>query len=67
MITGWQIRIARVLLGWEPSRLAQKANVPVTVVLRAESSEGEPVVTVAQRTALLTALRSAGADLPLVS
>lgn len=67
MVTGSQIRVARILLGWEPARLAEKAKVSVSVVLRAEKSPGEPVVTVAQRAALLTALRKAGAEVPLVS
>ena len=61
MVTGWQIRVARLLLGWEPSRLAQKAKVPLSVVLRAENSPGEPVVTIVQLNALMTALRAAGA------
>lgn len=67
MVTGSQIRVARVLLGWEPTRLVEKAKVPISVVLRAEKSAGEPVVTVAQRTALLAAFRKAGAELPSAS
>ena len=64
MVTGSQIRVARILLGWEPARLAEKAKVPVSVVMRAEKSAGEPVVTIAQLDALLKALRRAGAEFP---
>ena len=45
MITGAQIRQARELLGWPPTRLAQRAKVHSAIVRRAESVEGEPPVT----------------------
>ena len=48
MITGAQIRQARELLGWPPTRLAQRAKVHSAIVRRAESVEGEPPVTVYQ-------------------
>src|SRR5829696_7132413 len=42
MITGAQIRQARELLGWPPTRLAQRAKVHSAIVRRAESVDGEP-------------------------
>jgi hypothetical protein len=43
VITGAQIRQARELLGWPPTRLAQRAKVHSAIVRRAESVEGEPL------------------------
>src|SRR5215204_3051866 len=48
MITGNQIRQARKLLGWPPSRLAQRAKVHSAIVRRPESVDGEPPITVYQ-------------------
>lgn len=62
MITGPQIRSARVSLGWNKQTLANKAKVLLGVVERAESSPGEPAITIAQLNALMQALRSAGAS-----
>jgi len=42
--------------------LAERAKVPLSVVTRAESSPGEPAITIAQLNALMQALRSAGAS-----
>jgi hypothetical protein len=64
MITGPQIRAARTSVGWEPRELAKRAKVPLGAVLRAESSPGEPVITIAQLNALMQALRLAGASFP---
>ena len=64
MITGPQLRAARLPLGWAPADLARRAKVPLSVVTRAESSPGEPAITVAQCNALIQALRSAGASFP---
>ena len=44
VITGAQIRQARKLLGWEPSKLAQRAKVHTLIVQRAESVAGEPPI-----------------------
>ena len=41
MITGRQLRAARVLLGWEQIALAKKARVAVGTIRRMESFEGE--------------------------
>lgn len=64
MITGPQLRAVRFSIGWEPKILAVRAKVPLSVVMRAESSPGEPMITIAQLNALMQALRSAGASLP---
>jgi ribosome-binding protein aMBF1 (putative translation factor) len=64
MITGSQMRKAREALGWSRAQLATKAKVTVTVVQRAESSPGEPMVTIAHLNALMQALRTAGASFP---
>ena len=37
MITGAQIKAARLLLGWGPSKLAQRAKLPSAVIHRAET------------------------------
>lgn len=66
LITGQQIRAARTSLGWEPKALAIRAKVPLSVVLRAEGSPGEPVITIAQLNALMQAMRAAGASFPPV-
>lgn len=64
MITGPQLRAARVSRGWKQRALASKAKVSLGIVDRAESSPGEPAVTIAQLNALMQALRSAGASFP---
>jgi hypothetical protein len=48
VITGAQIRQARELLGWPPTRLARRAKVHSAIVRRAESVEGGPPLTVYQ-------------------
>ena len=65
MITGPQLRAVRFSIGWEPKTLAGRAKVPLSVVMRAESSSGEPMFTIVQLNALLQALRSAGTSFPL--
>ena len=40
MITGAQIKAARLLLGWGPSKLAQRAKLPSAIIHRAESVNG---------------------------
>ena len=64
MTTGQQLLAARLSLGWSPTRLAERAKVPLGVVARAEGSPGEPAVTIAQLNALLQTLHSAGASVP---
>lgn len=64
MTTGAQLLAARLSIGWSPTRLAERAKVPLGVVARAESSSGEPTITIAQLNALTQALRAAGASFP---
>ena len=64
MITGPQLRAARSSIRWDPRKLATRAKVPISVVLRAEASAGEPAVTIAQLNALVQTLRAAGASFP---
>ncbi|SFM46080.1 hypothetical protein SAMN05192568_103255 [Methylobacterium pseudosasicola] len=45
--------------------MATRAKVPLGVVERAESSPGEPAVTIAQLNALMQTLRAAGASFPV--
>ena len=62
VITGAQIRQARELLGWPPTRLAQRAKVHSAIVRRAESVEGEPTVTVYQAALIRDALERFGVE-----
>jgi hypothetical protein len=71
MITGAQIRRARELLGWAPTRLAQRAKLHSTIIQRAESVDGEPPITVYQEALIRNALERFGVefgigDAPLV-
>ena len=62
MITGAQIRAARELLGWPPSRLAQRAKVHSVIVRRAESVDGESPVTVYQAALIRDTLERFGVE-----
>lgn len=62
MITGAQIREGRRLASLGPRQLARRAKLPVAVVERAESVDGEPVITTAQAHALQRALEAAGVE-----
>ena len=62
MITGAQFRQARQLLGWAPSRLAQRAKLHSAIVQRAESVDGEPPVTVYQQALLRGTLERFGIE-----
>lgn len=64
VITGSQLLAARLSLRWAPTDLAKRAKVPVSVVSRAESSPGEPAITIVQLNALMQVLRAAGASFP---
>lgn len=60
MLTGRQIRDARNKLGWVPSELARRAGIAVSIIRRAEATDGEAVVTTAQIAALQLAFTKAG-------
>lgn len=62
MITGAQLRQARELLGWKASDFAKRAKVSLAAVLRAEASSGEPMVTIAQASAMVDTLCAAGIE-----
>jgi transcriptional regulator with XRE-family HTH domain len=64
MITGSQLLAARMSIRLSPAELAKRAKVPLSVVARAESSPGEPAITIAQLNALMQTLRAAGASFP---
>jgi len=54
VITGRQLRAARVLLGWEQVALASRARVAIGTVRRMESFEGE----IRARTSTLSQVQS---------
>jgi len=62
MMTGVQIREGRRLVGLGPRELARRAKISVAVVERAESVNGEPMITTAQAHALQRALEAAGVE-----
>ena len=62
MITGAQIKAARLLLGWGPSKLAQRAKLPSAVIHRAESVDGEPPITLYQAALIRNALERFGVE-----
>jgi ribosome-binding protein aMBF1 (putative translation factor) len=62
VITGTQIRKARLVLRWEARTLAARARVPVSLVKRAERADGEAVITVAHEAAIRRALEVAGVE-----
>jgi ribosome-binding protein aMBF1 (putative translation factor) len=62
MITGQQIKAARELLGWAPSRLAQRAKLHSAIVQRAESVAGEPPITLYQQALIRNALERFGVE-----
>ena len=62
MITGAQVRHGRELLGWAPTRLAQRAKVHSAIVKRAESVDGEPPITVYQEALIRNTLERFGVE-----
>ncbi|RYB07262.1 hypothetical protein D3272_04170 [Lichenibacterium ramalinae] len=63
MLTGRQLREARDKLGWLPSELARRAGLALSIVRRAEATDGEAVVTTAQIAALRLAFTKVGVDI----
>ena len=61
-LTGAQIRAARALLRWRAEDLAENSAVGVATVRRAELSEGETSMTVANDAAVRRALEAAGVE-----
>lgn len=62
VITGPQILAARLTIGLEPAKLAERVKVLPSVGTRAEGSPGEPAITIAQLNTLMQALCAAGAS-----
>ncbi len=62
MLTGRQIRDARVLLRWQREGLASRTAVSPSVIDRAEASDGEPYLTMAQEIAIKHAFAKAGIE-----
>ncbi|NNM70971.1 hypothetical protein [Enterovirga aerilata] len=63
MITGPQIREARVRLGWDSRTLAQRAKIRLASLIRAEGSSGEPAISTAEAAAIERTLGDAGAGI----
>ena len=63
MLTGRQLRETRDKLGWLPSELARRAELALSIVRRAEATDGEAVVTTAQIAALRLAFTKVGVDI----
>jgi ribosome-binding protein aMBF1 (putative translation factor) len=62
MITGTQIRLARELLGWRRSKLAERAQLRTATIARAKASEGEAPITIVQENAIRRILGVAGVE-----
>jgi hypothetical protein len=62
MLTGSQIRAARALLRWSANVLAVKCKIGVATVRRAELTDAEPPITVANNEAIRAALEKAGVE-----
>ena len=57
-VTGRQLRVARVLLGWEQIELSRKALVAIGIIRRMESFDGP----IGSRTETLRKVMGAGRD-----
>lgn len=62
MLTGRQIRDARALDAWDRSTMARRTALPLTVIGRAEASDDEPNITMAQEIAIKHAFVIAGIE-----
>lgn len=60
MITGPQIRAARVLLGWSSEQLAAKSGVHYATISRAEQFEGVPGIRAPTLASIQNALEAGG-------
>jgi transcriptional regulator with XRE-family HTH domain len=56
---GMQIKIARIILGWDQKRLADEAHIGVATVQRAERAD-QPPITAGNLFAIQRALEGAG-------
>ncbi len=62
MITGAQIPAARKLLRVARSTLARSTKLRRSIIERAEATDGEPAITLAQAAAIQRALEAAGVE-----
>ena len=62
MLTGRQIRDARAILHWNRNSLAKRSAVPVSVIQRAESDDGEADIARAHAIVIKHALVTAGVE-----
>ena len=62
MITGAQIRAARLLLRWSRYRLASCTKLHTETIRRLEATDGEPVITLANADAIRRALEAVGVE-----
>ena len=60
MITGREIREARLLVNWNLEQLARAARLPFNTVMRAELLDRQAVGTAVHATAIREALEAAG-------
>lgn len=60
MVTGRQIRAARVLLGWSYRTLAERSGVSESTIRRAEATDGIPTVRADNLYAIQAALQAGG-------
>ena len=65
MLTGRQIREVRLLLQWQREELASRTAVSLSVIDRAETSDGQPHITMAQEIAIKHAFVMAGVEFTL--
>jgi len=62
VITGAEIRSGRQLLGWTVKKLALRAGLRPETIERAEKVQGEPEMTIANLSAIVSALEAAGVE-----
>jgi transcriptional regulator with XRE-family HTH domain len=61
-LTAGQMRAARALLRWSAADLAEKSDLGIATVQRAEASDGVPSMTRANMAAIRRALEAAGVE-----
>ena len=57
-----QIRDARALLRWRAAKLAARSKLKLSTIDRAESTDGEPGISLANAEAIKAALEAAGVE-----
>jgi transcriptional regulator with XRE-family HTH domain len=62
LITSGQIKAARGLIGWTARRLAEKADIGFSTLIRLESAEGVPSSNVKTLSAIKNAFEAVGVE-----